>query len=161
MQGQYVEAQVSDQEKHAWSGWFNSQTHRRGTFIRSGKCFLHTFAGRSSAVFLQRHCCVSVLQQTLPDGQKEREATRGVDMQLQEALIQREAQQEAHIRCYVIAKMSIHAMVRREARARTNSRALNYIRKKPHMCFWEAPASVVLPQGGIRHLSRAFRVLQV
>ena len=52
-------------------------------------------------MFLQRHCCVSVLQQTLPDGQKEREATRGVDMQLQEALIQREAQQEAHIRCYV------------------------------------------------------------
>ena len=57
--------------------------------------FSDTFASRSSAVFLQRHCCVSVLQQTLPDGQKEREAMRGVDMQLQEALIQQEAQQEA------------------------------------------------------------------
>ena len=45
---------------------------------------------------------MSVLQQTLPDGQKEREATRGVDMQLQEALIQLEAKQEAEIRCYVM-----------------------------------------------------------
>ena len=63
--------------------------------------FSDTFAGRSSAVFFQRHCCVSVLQLTLRDGQKEQEATRGVDMQLQEALIQREAQQEAHILCYV------------------------------------------------------------
>ena len=86
-------------------------------------------------MFLQRHCCVSVLQQTLPDGQKEREATRGVDMQLQEALIQQEAQQEAQIRCYVIARMSIRAMVLREARARKNSRALNYMRKEPQMCF--------------------------
>ena len=60
-----------------------------------------TFGGRCGAVFFQRHCCVSVLQLTLRDGQKEREATRGVDMQLQEALIQQEAQLEAHIRCYV------------------------------------------------------------
>ena len=52
-------------------------------------------------MFLQRHCCVSVLQLTLRDGQKEREATRGVDMQLQEALIQQDAQLEAHIRSYV------------------------------------------------------------
>ena len=59
--------------------------------------FSDTFAGRSSAVFFQRHCCVSVLQLTLRDGQKEQEATRGVDIQLQEALIQREAQQEAQI----------------------------------------------------------------
>ena len=63
--------------------------------------FSDTFAGRSSALFYQRHGCVSVLQLTLRDGQKEREATRGVDMQLQEALIQREVQQEAQIRCYV------------------------------------------------------------
>ena len=63
--------------------------------------FSDTFAGRSSAVFFQRHCCVSVLQLTLRDGEKEREATRGVDMQLQEALIQREAQQESPIQCYV------------------------------------------------------------
>ena len=63
--------------------------------------FSDTFASRSSVVFLQRHYCVSVLQLTLRDGQKEREATRGVVMQLQEALIQREAKQEAQIRCYV------------------------------------------------------------
>ena len=44
---------------------------------------------------------VSMLQLTLRDGQEEREATRGVDMQLREALIQREAQLEAHIKCYV------------------------------------------------------------
>ena len=54
--------------------------------------FSDTFAGRSSAVFFQGHCCVSVLQLTLRDGQKEREATRGVDMQLREALMQLEAQ---------------------------------------------------------------------
>ena len=53
------------------------------------------------------------------------------------------------------------AMVLREARAQTNSGALNYMRKKPQMCLWEAPVSMVLPQGGIRHLYRAFRVLQV
>ena len=57
--------------------------------------FSDTFAGRSSVVFLQRHCCVSMLQLTLLDGQKEREATIGVAMQLQEALIQQEAQVEA------------------------------------------------------------------
>ena len=39
MQGQYVEAQLSDQEKHAWSGWLNSQTHGRGTFTGRGNCF--------------------------------------------------------------------------------------------------------------------------
>ena len=61
----------------------------------------------------------------------------------------------------MIAWTSIRAMVLREARARTNSHALNYMHKKPQMCFWEAPVSMVLPQGGIRHLSRAFRVLQV
>ena len=60
-----------------------------------------TFGGRSSAVFFQRHCCVSVLQLTLWDGQKEREATRGVEMQLQEELIEREAQREAQIQCYM------------------------------------------------------------
>ena len=53
-------------------------------------------------MFLQRHCYVSVLQLTLRDGQEEREATRGVVMQLQEALIQLEAKQEARIRCYVM-----------------------------------------------------------
>ena len=62
--------------------------------------FLHSRC--ISAVFFQRHCCVSVLQLTLRDGQKEQEATRGVVMQLQEALIQLEAKQEAHIRCYVM-----------------------------------------------------------
>ena len=45
---------------------------------------------------------MSVLQLTLRDGQEEREATRGVVMQLQEALIQLEAKQEAQIRCYVM-----------------------------------------------------------
>ena len=61
--------------------------------------FLHSRC--ISVVLYQRHCCVSVLQLTLRDGQKEREATRGVDMQLQEAPIQQDAQIEAHIRCYV------------------------------------------------------------
>ena len=63
--------------------------------------FSDTFAGRSSDMFLQRHCCVSVSQLTLQDGQKEREATRGVDMQLREELIQREGQRESPIQCYV------------------------------------------------------------
>ena len=63
--------------------------------------FSDTFAGRNSDVFLQRRCCVSVLQLTLRDGQKEREAARGVDMQLQEALVQQDAQLEAQIWCYV------------------------------------------------------------
>ena len=34
-----VEAQVSDQEKHASNGSFNSQTQGIGTFIGSGNCF--------------------------------------------------------------------------------------------------------------------------
>ena len=58
--------------------------------------FLHSRC--ISDVLYQRHCCVSVLQLMLGDGQKEQEATRGVDMQLQEA--QQDAQLEAHIRCY-------------------------------------------------------------
>ena len=57
--------------------------------------FSYTIAGRGSVVFLQRNCSVSVLQLTLRDCRKEREATRGVVMQLQEALIQLEAQVEA------------------------------------------------------------------
>ena len=61
--------------------------------------FLHSRC--ISVVLYQRHYCVSVLQLTQRDGQKEREATRGVDMQLQEAPIQQDAQIEAHIRCYV------------------------------------------------------------
>ena len=45
--------------------------------------FLHSHC--ISDVLYQRHCCVSVLQLMLRDGQKEREAMRGMDMQLQEA----------------------------------------------------------------------------
>ena len=161
MQGKYVEAQVSDQEKHAWSGWFNSQTHGHGTFIGSGNCFQWYIRWEEQCCVFRRHCCVSVLQLTLRDGQKERVATRGMEMQLREELIQREAQREAHIRCYVIARTSIRVVALREAHARTFSRALNYMCKKPYNCFWEAPASMVLPQAGIRHLSRAFWVLQV
>ena len=65
---------------------------------------------QARSLFLQRHGhesheCVdstgTVMSEIVASTRWAREETRGVGMQLRNALIQREAQLEAHVRCYV------------------------------------------------------------